>query len=117
MGGAGGGGGTAAGGAGEFARRQRARARRSVFSFLRCFFTKVRRAFAERCERKNARLRDAIFRSNGFSRFVSALHGFAWAATAQSRTRVRDCRRGERDEEGKPRGRERRFHVATLSGP
>ena len=71
-----------AGGAGVLGRRQRARARRSVSSFLRCFFTKARRAFAERCVRKNARRRDAIPRLNTFSRLVSALHDFVRAAAA-----------------------------------
>ena len=109
-----------AGGAGAFARRQRARARRSARSFLRCFFTKARRAFAERCERKNARRRDAILRLNAFSRFVSAWHGFACAAAAMGSPAGRAPAvrgRRQRDEEGQCSGRERRLHDATLSGP
>ena len=62
-------------------RRHRVRARFSAFSFLLCFLTNARRCFRERCERKNARRREAILRLKALSRLDSAWQGLACAAT------------------------------------
>ena len=105
---------------GVLRRRQRARARRSASSFLRCFFTKARRAFGERCERKNARRRYRLATLEGLqplglglARLRLRRGGDRLACWARARVRGRR----QRDEEGQCNGRERCLHVATLSGP